>query len=251
MKVLLLDIETAPHRVYAWGLWDQNIALNQIEEPGYTMCWAAKWLGKKSIYFKGLNKHSKKEMVQGIYDLVDEADVVVHYNGTKFDMPTLNQEFALLGLSKPAPYKQVDLLRTVRKQFRLPSNKLSYVSRYLGLGEKETHKGMALWRECMAGDAKAWRAMERYNKQDVRLLEQMYDKLRPWIDGHPNVALYDGSETVRCPRCGGENLQKRGYAYTPTMQYQQYRCSDCGAWSRERLNSMDKEERKNLLVESK
>ncbi|HKI62867.1 MAG TPA: ribonuclease H-like domain-containing protein [Mariprofundaceae bacterium] len=215
------------------------------------MSWAAKWLDKKSIQFMGLNKHSKEDMIEGIYDLVDAADVVVHYNGTKFDMPTLNQEFALLGLSKPSPYKQVDLLRTVRKQFRLPSNKLSYVSMYLGLGDKTQHKGMGLWRECMAGDPRAWKTMETYNKQDVVLLEKMYNKLKPWIDGHPNVALYDGDETVRCPRCGGTHLQKRGYAYTPTMKYQQYHCQDCGAWSRARLNSMEKEKRASILVEAK
>lgn len=251
MRVLLLDIETAPHRVYAWGLWDQNIALNQIEEPGYTMCWAAKWLGQKPIYFKGLNKHSVKEMLEGIHALIEEADVVVHYNGTSFDMPTLNHEFVKAGLKRPAPYKQVDLLRTVRRQFRLPSNKLSYVSEYLGLGEKITHKGMSLWRECMEGDAAAWRTMERYNKQDVVLLEQMYNTLLPWIVTHPNRSLYDLDSVFKCPKCGSTHLQKRGFAYTQTQTYQQYQCQKCGSWSRERTTALDKEARKHVLVESK
>lgn len=251
MKVLLLDIETAPHRVYAWGLWDQNIALNQIEEPGYTMCWAAKWHDKKKVHFMGLNKHNKADMIKGIYDLVDEADVVVHYNGTRFDMPTLNQEFALQGLPKPSPYKQVDLLRTVRKQFRLPSNKLSYVARYLGHGDKKPHKGMALWRECMEGNIAAWRTMEQYNKHDVVLLQKLYEHLKPWIDGHPNMALYNPADQITCPRCGSAHLQKRGFAYTPTMKYQKYQCQSCFAWSRARVNSMDKEQRKHLLVEAK
>jgi len=53
-KILFLDIESAPSRVYTWGLFNQNIALNQIEEPGYTLCWAAKWFGKKKMLFSSV-----------------------------------------------------------------------------------------------------------------------------------------------------------------------------------------------------
>ena len=48
MKTLLIDIETKPHKAYCWGLFDQRIGLNQIVEPGGTLCWAAKWLGDPS-----------------------------------------------------------------------------------------------------------------------------------------------------------------------------------------------------------
>ena len=46
-KILSLDIETAPAKVYCWGLWDQNIGINQIVEDGYVLCWCAKWIDKK------------------------------------------------------------------------------------------------------------------------------------------------------------------------------------------------------------
>src|SRR3990167_2443932 len=173
MKILLLDIETAPHRVYAWGLWDQNIGLNQIEEPGYTLCWAAKWLGSRDMMFASV-REGREKMLRQIWGLLDEADVVVHYNGAKFDIPTLNQEFVQIGLNPPGGYRQLDLLVTMRRRFRLASNKLDYVVKQFGIVAKIEHKGMDLWREVMANDPKAWAQMESYNKRDVKLLEAAY-----------------------------------------------------------------------------
>jgi len=251
MKTLLLDIETAPNKVYAWGLWDQNIYLDQIEEPGYTMCWAAKWLGDKKVMFAGLEDTKAKDMIKQAHDLIQEADAVVHYNGTKFDMPTLNREFISHGFPKPAPYKQIDLLKTARSQFRFPSNKLDYVTQFLGIGAKVQHKGMSLWRDCMAGDPKAWRIMKKYNIQDVNILEGLYKRLLPWIPNHPNVALYNDDPRPVCTKCGSHHIQKRGTTHTSTMTYQRYQCQGCGSWLRARVNNLSAEKKKALLVEAK
>ncbi len=234
-KILLLDIETAPHRVYAWGLWGQDIFLDQIEAPGYTLCWAAKWLGAgEKMMFASVHTAGRKRMLKNIYSLINEADIVIHYNGTKFDMPTLNKEFLLEGWSPPASYKQIDLLTTARRQFRLASNKLDWVARTLGFGEKTKHKGMMLWRDCMAGDDAAWKIMERYNKRDVVLLEKVYLALRPWVVNHPNVALYSGETRPACTNCGSLKVVKRGFYYAKTLRYQRFSCNDCGANMRQR-----------------
>jgi len=247
MKILLLDIETAPNRVYVWGLFKQNIALNQIEENGYTLCWSAKWLGTREVLFSSLHGDGKEVMLQRIYELLEEADVVIHYNGTSFDIPTLNQEFVTQGWAPPAPFQQIDMLQVVRRQFRLTSNKLDFVAGYLGLGGKFQHKGMELWRECMAGDDKAWKTMERYNKRDVTLLESLYKRLLPWIPNHPNFGLFMDDGKKHCPNCGSDKLQKRGRSYTAVMTYQRYRCNGCGAWSKERFNDMGAEARKKIV----
>ena len=248
MKILLLDIETAPNKVYVWGLWNQNVSLNQIVEAGYTMCWAAKWVGGKEMMFASLHEDGERKMLEKIYSLIEEADAVIHYNGSRFDMPTLNQEFLRMGWSPPAPYINIDLLSTARRRFRLLSNKLNYVAQYLGLGSKVEHKGMELWTKCMDGDDKSWRLMERYNKQDVKLLEKVYNILLSWIPNHPNHALFNNNIDTVCPNCGGKHLNKRGFYYTKTLSYQRYRCKDCGTWSRARTNNMDAEKRKNVLV---
>lgn len=212
-------------------MWQQNVGLPQIIKGGYTMCWAAKWLGEDEIFHMNILESTPKAMFKEIHKLLNEADAVIHYNGTKFDIPTLNREFLLHGLTPPAPYKQIDLLRTARSQFKFASNKLDYVAQFLGLGAKTRHRGHELWIECMAKDPDAWEEMAEYNINDVVLLEAVYNVLKPWIKNHPNQNLYTDGNHV-CPNCGGHKLQKRGTSYTIAGRYQRYQCKECGAWSR-------------------
>jgi DNA polymerase elongation subunit (family B) len=229
LKLLLLDIETAPHISATWGLFDQNVALDQLLEPGYTLCWAAKWHGSKEVMFESIMT-GERRMIRRMHRLLDEADAVCHYNGCKFDIPTLNKEFLLQGLRPPAPFKEIDLLRTTRKRFRLASNKLDFVAQALGIGTKTRHKGMALWLGCMKKLKEDWGVMETYNKQDVALLEKVYDRLLPWIVGHPNLSTMNGAEV--CPKCASKNKQARGWAILQAGRYQRYQCNDCGSWFR-------------------
>ena len=248
MRVLLLDIETAPHTAYVWGLFDKFIPLDRVIESGYTLCWAAKWLGDREIFFDSVEESGEVGMLIKIHALLEEADVVVHYNGTRFDIPTLNKEFLQNGILPPSPYKQVDLLKTARQQFRFASNKLDYVAQFLGFEGKKKHKGFKLWVDCMEGDPKSWRMMKSYNKQDVRLLEQVYKKLLPWIKNHPNAGVYKFSERPLCPTCGSSRVQYRGVAVTKTCEYDRRHCQACGTWSRSVSNNRDPVMRKRLLV---
>lgn len=230
MKVLLLDIETSPCLADVWGLWEQNIGLNQLRESTEMLSFAAKWLGVHGTGFWSVNNVGKEAMVQVAHELLDLADVVVHYNGRSFDVPHLNREFLLAGLKPPSPFRQIDLLLAIRKQFKFPSNKLAYVSKALGLEGKVEHEGHELWVKCMAGDEDAWERMRKYNIQDVELLEDLYEHLQPWIPGHPSHGSFTGEDV--CPACGSANLAKQGHAYTQMSRFQRYRCSDCGKWSR-------------------
>lgn len=245
MKTLCLDIETAPHLVTAWGLWGQNIATNQILETGYTLCFSAKWMGEKEIIFDSIHESTPKKMIGRLHKLMDEADAVVTYNGMKFDVPTVNKEFVLHGFRPPAPYKQIDLYQVVKRQFRFASNKLDFIASQLGLGHKVRHAGHQMWLDTMKGDEAAWREMKKYNIQDVALLENLYYKLLPWIQNHPNVALIDRAG-LACPACNSVKLQRRGYAYTTCNRYVRLRCSDCGTWSREAQAQSSLEERQKL-----
>lgn len=157
MKILLLDIETAPHLAHVWGVWQQNVGMNQLLEPGYMLCWAAKWLGEKEVYFSSVRKGAGR-MVKEIHQLMSEADAICTYNGNKFDLPTLNKEIFMAGLQPPAPSKSVDLLRVVKQRFRFPINKLDYVAQQLGIGAKVEHEGHELWIKCMAAHVLLQRA---------------------------------------------------------------------------------------------
>lgn len=246
MNILLLDIETAPHLVHAWGLRDQNVGINQVMAPGYTLCWSAKWYGAKDIAFSSRHREPKR-MVKRAHALFEQADMLVHYNGRRFDVPHLNREFVLAGLPPPSPYKQVDLLQTVRQQFRFASNKLDFVAQQLGLGNKVRHSGHDLWVRCMAGDAAAWEEMEKYNRQDVTLLEKLYDRLMPWIKSHPNHGVFDQPGIPVCTNCGHHHLQRRGYSRTTVNTYARFQCCNCGSWMREPVPETTTEERKRLM----
>lgn len=232
LKLLLLDIETAPNLARVWQLWDQNISIDQIEETDYILCWAAKWLGEEEVMFYSLYTHTQKQMLRRMHKLLDEADAVIHYNGKKFDIPWLNREFLQLGMPPPSPFKQIDLVITVKKEFRFPSNKLDFVSRALGIGQKVKHEGHELWVGCMMNDPACWAKMEEYNRGDVTLLEKLYYVLRPWIKGHINHSLF-AEDSFVCPNCGSGHLQKRGFAYTLSSKFQRYVCRDCGHWCKD------------------
>lgn len=231
MKVLLLDIETSPNLAHVWGLWQQNVGLPQLLESSYTMCYSAKWLGEKQVYFDSVQKSTSQSMLEGIHGLLEDADAVVHYNGNKFDMPTLNKEFLIHKMTPPPAIKQIDLLRVVKSQFRFPSNKLDYVAQRLGLGQKNSHEGHTLWIKCMNGDKKAWKTMEEYNIQDVLLLEKLYKRLLPWIKQPINQALMKDRKGFVCPTCAKPHLISKGLRYTTTGAYQRYQCKACGAYS--------------------
>ena len=229
-RILLLDIETAPNKVFTWGLFDQNIATNQVMETSYVLCWAAKWYGERDIMFDSVKKSGMKVMLGRMHKLLNDAEIIVHYNGIKFDIPTLNKEFIQAGFAPPAPYKQVDCMKEVKRMFRFQSNKMDFVARALKIGAKGKHEGFDLWVKCMEGDAAAWGRMERYNRQDVKLLEALYKKLRPWIEKHPNLGAYE--DAMVCPACASPKKQKRGFAVTQMMKYPRYHCQNCGKWYR-------------------
>jgi len=260
LKKLYLDIETSPNICYTWGLFNQNIGLEQIVKAGSTLSFAAKWEidGEiaKSLVFKSVYHDGMEAMIESAHSLLDEADIIVHYNGINFDIPILNKEFIKLGHLPPTPYQQLDLLRSVRAKFRFASNKLDFVSQFLGLGAKHPNKGMALWTGCMDGDKESWKQMREYNIQDVELLPKLYYRLLPWISDHPNMGLYaidkdDEKAEMRCTNCGSDHISHNGTETLMTQQYHRYRCGDCGTNLRGRSTILPLAVRKAILTQSK
>lgn len=200
------------------------------------LTWVAKWRGRKELIDGSLMRDGKRRMLKRMHGLLEDADAVVTWNGNGFDLKILNKEFLLHGMAPPAPYKSVDLLSTSRDKFRFTSNKLDYIAQQLGLGCKVKNRGHELWLDCMNRKASAFAEMLVYNRQDVVLLEKIYDKFLPWVKGHPNAALYAGEGGRICPHCGGKKIQRRGTIYTQTQAFHSWQCrtAGCFKWSRSR-----------------
>lgn len=230
MKILLLDIETRPNVVYAWDLFKITVGVNQIIETGDIMCLSAKWLGSPETMFFSEWGDGREKMVQAAWNLLDEADAVIHYYGSRFDIPWLYRTFLENGLTPPSPFKQVDLKNAVAKTFKFTSNKLQHISKELGLEGKMEHEGFDLWTKCIKRDPDALVRMEAYNRRDTELLEELYLILLPWIPNLPSRHLYDGNGG--CPTCGKDALVEAGIAYTKVSRYFQWRCESCSSFFR-------------------
>jgi len=242
-KILFLDVETSPCKAYAWGLWDQNIGLEQIIQDSYMLSWSAKWQGETKVMSDGLINYKsvyKKDptdehcLAKSIWKLMDEADIVVGHNGDNFDIKWLNTVFLRNGLQPPSSYKSVDTLKESRGNFYQLSHRLNFLCQRLSIGHKLKHEGFELWKKCMDGDVKAWKRMIHYNAKDVVLLEELYDLIKPFMKNHPNLALYTESEDTTCPTCQGTSFRKKGYAYTQNNKYQRWVCNNCGKNVREK-----------------
>ena len=229
-KILLIDIETAPMLAMVWGTRKQYINHEWIVENGYILCWSAKWLDSDEMMFSKFQPGKPKAMLEAIHALLDKAQVVVHYNGKKFDVPTLNREFLLHGLTPPSPYKQVDCLQTFWDTFAFPVNKLDYIAQILGIGKKIEKEGPQFWKDCMANKPEAWKKMEAYNRHDVVLLEGVYRRILPWIKKHPNRAALTGLPV--CPTCGSFDFNPAGTYTANQLSYEQYKCGGCGVFFR-------------------
>ena len=251
-RIVTLDIETFPNLVYTWGLFKQNIGLNQIARNWSlaACCW--KWLDQKRTHYIDAEADPLDDslILAAVWQVLDEADIVVGQNSKHFDIRKLNARFIEAGYPPPSPYKQIDTKVEAVKVAMFTSNKLEWLAEHLSDIPKDKHDefpGFTLWSECLAGNPRAWAAMRKYNPTDVRSTEQVYLRLRPWIVGHPNVAVLADDGHRHCPHCGGTHLHQRGYTTTQTGVYPRYSCLGCGAWSRGRYTLNTLAQRRNLL----
>lgn len=237
-KIAFIDIETSPNLGWVWGKWEQNVI--EFEREWHILSFSVKWLHERGTNTYALpdypaaykvDPENDRKLIQELWKVFDEADIIITHNGLKFDIPKTNARFLEHGLPPPTPYKTIDTLVLARKHFAFSSNKLGDLCVKLGLGGKVKHPGFELWRKCMLGDPKAWKLMKKYNAQDVVLLEKLYLKLRPWHETHPNVALMKGQYHA-CPACGSLKTQARGWYYIVARRCRRYQCQDCHKWSK-------------------
>jgi hypothetical protein len=191
--------------------------------------------------------HNDARICKSIWELVDEADIIIAHNGVNFDMKKLNARFMLNGLKPPSPYRIIDTLQAIRQAAGHTSNRLDYLGEIIkGEGKLSNPKG--LWKDCFWGDAQALLHMEKYNREDVYLLEDVYLFIRPWIKSHPNVGVYMFAGESRCATCGSKSLYEEGMQTTNVGMYRTFRCNECGALSKERKTMLPVKNRKVLLA---
>lgn len=228
MKILILDIEMSPNLVYTWTLKDTTIWPQYILYPTEMLCFSAKWIGEETQFYS-VHHDGEIAMTGQIRELLDQADVVMHYFGRAFDIPHINRKILKMGMLPPSPFKQLDLCSVIKSKYNFPYNKLEYVTKELGLPTKGS-VGSDTWLGVMADDRKSWEKFRDYSINDTEILEALYFKVQPWIQNHPSFASFTGKNV--CPNCGSDKLERNGFSYTPTSRFPRFVCKDCGKWSR-------------------
>lgn len=253
-KILIFDIESSPLKGYFFQLWRQNISINQLLNSGnyIVLSWAAKWLFADDTMSDVLTPEevlaeNDFRIVQRMWTLLDEADIVVAHWGSGFDVPMMNGRFMMLGLNPPSPFMLVDTKVHAAKAFKFPSNKLDYLAQQFGVGKK-IKTDFTLWERCMRGDKEALSEMDTYCIQDTNVLHDVYLLMRPWIKPHPNVGLFIESDVHVCPTCGSEDLKWGNSYYTQVSKFEAFTCNNCGSHGRSRTSVLDKNVRKSLVI---
>lgn len=245
LKVLVFDIETAPIEAFVWDLhvYSQYIPLIQMKKDWHILAWSAKWLGdppSKLIYRdqrKAKNIADDKELLKGMWHLLNEAEIVLTKNGEKFDVKKLNARFILNGMLPPKPYKHIDTEKIARRVASFTSNSLDYLTDKLCVRYKKlTHKkfpGFVLWRECLARNNAAWEEMRKYNNHDVLSTEELYLKIRAWAPENVPKVYQVTDKAGQCSTCGFIGPMRKGKPrLVKKGVYQQHLCPSCGSWQK-------------------
>jgi len=242
-KIVIFDIENYCNVVNSWQTYGQSWSAIDTEFEWHILCFAAKWLGEKTkVYsldqYKGykpmqvrtkdtllIRKPDEKKLLQDLWNILDEADIVIGWNSKRFDTKKVVSKLLAYDFPPPSPFKQIDVMQEKKKIAASNSNSLNNTGQEWGLGMKLPHTGFSLWKGCAVGDKKSWKTMKDYNIQDVILTEKAYLYLRPWMVNHPNLNAWDGNEN-KCPACQQKGtLIKRGFCYTNKKRRQNYHCT--------------------------
>jgi len=245
MKTLIWDIELSKAVALIYPSHKpQYVDPSNILHNQFMPCAAWKWEHEEEIHLASVLDNKKKfkkdyrdhtDVVSRLYEAVKEADILVGHNSDGFDLKHLNWYAALQGLP-PLPQKQsVDTLKAVRSVFRAPSNRLDELAKALvGDKKQETSKGMH--NRVALGCPDAIAEMGVYNIQDIKIQEQVYLYIRPWMKSHPKTIVRDTyGETVNtCQYCKSPNLTREKVRYLKSGRArQQWKCKEeeCGGYT--------------------
>ena len=217
---------------YTYNYYEGNVL--KVVEPQKLLCFSYKWLGDNgkpqviTLIDESKDPSDDTAITAQLWGLLDEANLAVAHNGTRFDAKMANTFFIEHGMQPPSSYKIIDTLTAARKQFKFPSNKLDELGKFLGVGQKTEVTCGQLWEDCLKGDKKAYKLMAEYCANDVKLMEEVYWKIMPFAS-QPLINKLTNNEMI-CPTCGSTKFRQLEKIVPDTTlgPSWEYRCSSCG-----------------------
>jgi predicted PolB exonuclease-like 3'-5' exonuclease len=248
IKRLYFDIETSPNVVFSWSVGHKiNLTHDNILQERAIICICYKWEGDDKVYSVQWNKGDDRKMLVEFMKVMSQADEVVGHNSDNFDIKWLRTRCLYHGIEAFPEYNSVDTYKFAKSYFRFNSNKLDYISKFLG-HEGKTPTGYALWKAIVLNnDKQAMDEMVQYCKNDVLILEKVHKEMKNYTKYKTHVAhLHDGYKSD-CPECASTNIQSRGYSISLSgYRKRRCQCQDCGKWFSVHLGTYNKEQSDKL-----
>jgi DNA polymerase elongation subunit (family B) len=230
LKRLYFDLETTPNIVYSWNIgYKLNIGHDNLIKERAIICACYKWEHEKEVKYLTWEDGDDAKLIYALYDILMEADEIIGHNGDNYDIKWFKTRCLYHGILNMPEICSIDTLKLSRKHFRFNSNKLDYIGQFLGIGKKKDTGGFNLWKEVMANNDKSLFKMVEYCKNDVILLEQVYNKISGYIKNKTHLGVLKGNSKCSCPNCGDENTQARGNLILASGTIKKrMQCKSCG-----------------------
>jgi len=234
-RVLVWDVErsTFEHTARYYELKQRNLYLkpDKITQEWVLLGAAWGWLDDNAISVVSVHPEDPMNdygVVKHLHSALERADVLLGHNSDAFDLKTFNTRALFHGFRPIAPKKKIDTLKIARKYFKFTSNKLSYIADYLGVDAKDASPD---WNAIIEGCPDEIRYMRKYNKQDVKVTKEVYNKLSAWDETLDLNSFRGGVRHIVCKSCGSSSVAARGYDRRGKTLKRRYSCNSCGRWS--------------------
>lgn len=239
-NVFILDIETFPMELYAWRLGEQYLGTDNIKRDWSIAAWSVKRLGEpaNSLIYRDTRKEkdprNDRTILKDLWDVLNEADIVISQNGQAFDEPKIKARMMECNMKPYKPFKHYDTYKEL-KNIGFTSHKLGYLTdKFCAKYKKLSHKrfsGLSLWIGCLQGNLEAWNEMRKYNNYDVLSTEELYLATRGWSKEKATPFFY-GNVKRQCKQCGAFRLTLQGKDRTAKKVFHSMQCQACGKYQR-------------------
>jgi DNA polymerase elongation subunit (family B) len=227
---LFFDIEVSPNIGFFWNPGHKiSIGYENIIKERAIICICYKWEGEKTTHsLQWDKKQNDKKMLTEFVKIANEAQEMVGHNGDKFDLSWIRTRCLYYRLPMFPQYVTIDTLKVARSKFRFNSNRLDYIGKFLGLGKK-LHTGFDLWKDIVLKNSEpAMGKMVKYCKQDVILLEKIYEAMKNHIPVKSHFGRALLQDRGSCPECGSDDLIVSFTRYTAAgVKKIQLKCKTC------------------------
>ena len=183
-KILFVDLESSYNLVSSWRIGNK-VRLNHdnIIQERKIICISYSLENEEKVHTLYWNSEQcDAKMLLEFVKVLEKVDILCGHNSDSFDFKFIRTRCAYHGIPFPNKLKTIDTLKMARNSFYFNNNKLDYISKFLGVGEKVSTGGLPLWDAIILHkDKEALKTMISYCENDVRITKEVYKKLQKYV----------------------------------------------------------------------